>query len=68
MTGNGYDQARSLPRTFDTALDQMAQSRHAARLLGERFVRGYLAVKTLEHDHFLREVTAWERRFLLPQV
>ena len=27
-----------------------------------------LAVKSLEHDHFLREITAWERRFLLPQV
>ena len=68
LSGNAGHEARSLPRTFDTALDQMAQSRHAARLLGERFVRGYLAVKGLEHDHFQREVTAWERRYLLPQV
>jgi len=36
--------------------------------MGERFVRGYLAVKTLEHDHYLREISAWERRYLLPQV
>lgn len=68
VNGNGYHQARSLPRTFDTALDQMAHSGYAPRLLGERFVRGFLAVKTLEHDHFLREITAWERRYLLPQV
>ena len=68
VRGNGYDQARDLPRTFDTALEQMARSVHASRLLGERFVRGYLAVKALEHDHFLNEISAWERRYLLPQV
>ena len=68
VSGNGYDQARDLPRTFDTALEQMARSAHAPRLLGERFVRGYLAVKALEHDHFLNEISAWERRYLLPQV
>ncbi|MGQ3165997.1 MAG: glutamine synthetase family protein [Hydrogenophaga sp.] len=65
---NGYDLPRALPRTFSTAHEQMAQSGHAARLLGERFVRAYLAVKGLEHDHFLNEISAWERRFLLPQV
>ena len=68
VSGNGYDQARSLPRTFDGALDQMSRSQTASRLMGERFVRGYLAVKTLEHDHYLREISAWERRYLLPQV
>ncbi len=68
VQGNGYHQARELPRTFDTALAQMAASQHAPRLLGERFVRGYLAVKALEHDHYQAEVSAWERRYLLPQV
>lgn len=68
VEGNGYDQARGLARTFDAAHEQMAQSQHAARLLGDRFVRGFLAVKALEHDHFLAEVSAWERRYLLPQV
>lgn len=68
VDGNGYDQARGLARTFDAAHEQMARSQHAPRLLGERFVRGFLAVKALEHDHFLAEVSAWERRYLLPQV
>ena len=65
---NGYELPRGLPRTFFTAHEQMAQSVHASRLLGERFVRAYLAVKALEHDSFLNEISAWERRFLLPQV
>ena len=37
-------------------------------LFEELCVRGYLAVKALEHDHYLNEVSAWERRYLLPQV
>jgi len=68
VVGNGYAQARGLPRTFDAAHAQMAGSAHAPRLLGERFVRGFLAVKALEHDHYLNEISAWERRYLLPQV
>ncbi|MCY1312428.1 Glutamate--isopropylamine ligase [compost metagenome] len=68
VQGNGYDLPRGLPRTFSTAHEQMAQSEHAPRLLGERFVRAYLAVKAMEHDSFLNEISAWERRFLLPQV
>ena len=68
VTGNGYDLPRGLPRTFSTAHEQMAGSAHAPRLLGERFVRAYLAVKSVEHDSFLNEISAWERRFLLPQV
>lgn len=68
LADNGYDSERQLPRTFDSALAQMAQSAHASDLLGADFVRGYLAVKQLELDHYLAEVTAWERRFLLPQV
>lgn len=68
VSGNGYDQERSLPRTFSAAHEQMAHSRHAPGLLGERFVRAYLAVKALEHEHYLGEISAWERRYLLPQV
>ena len=68
VTGNGYDLPRGLPRTFSTAHEQMAASLHAPRLLGERFVRAYLAVKAVEHDSFLNEISPWERRFLLPQV
>jgi glutamine synthetase len=38
------------------------------RRLLERFVQGFLAVKALEHDHYLNEISAWELRYLLPQV
>jgi glutamine synthetase len=46
----------------------MKASTSATRLLGDKFVEGYLAVKELEYDSYLREICAWERRYLLPQV
>lgn len=68
LEGNAYDHAHELPRTFIVAHDLMAASAAARRLLGERFVTGYLAVKELEYDSYLREVSAWERRYLAPQA
>jgi len=40
----------------------------ARRLLHPDFVHAFLAVKALEHAHFQEEISAWERRYLLPQV
>jgi glutamine synthetase len=68
MDGNAYDHSHDLARTFLAAHDLMKASRSAPRLLGELFVEGYLAVKELEYDSYLREICAWERRFLLPLV
>ena len=68
LAGNGYDQAHGLPRSMEAALDRMQNSCFAREVFGEDFVTGYCAVKALELDSFQNEVSAWERRFLLPQV
>jgi glutamine synthetase len=68
IVGNAGDLGRGLARSFTEAHDQMAASTSAARLLGEDFVRAYLSVKALEHEHFMSEISAWERRYLLAQV
>jgi glutamine synthetase len=68
LLGNGYDQAHSLPHSLDNALQKMQDSALARELLGDDFVTGYCAVKALEYDSYQREISAWERRFLLPQV
>lgn len=65
---NAYAQSHGLERSFLPALERMAASESCQRLLGERFVRGFTAVKALEYDSYLSEISAWERRFLLPQV
>ena len=68
LVGNGYDQAHSLPRNMEAALEKMQHSEVARALFGDDFVTGYCAVKALELESFQNEVSAWERRFLLPQV
>ncbi len=68
ITGNGYDHSHDLARSFLTAHEQMVKSSSSRRLLGERFVTGFTSVKELEYDSYLHEISAWERRYLLPQV
>jgi glutamine synthetase len=68
ISANGYHHAHTLPRSFVSAQEQMPASDSARRLLGDDFVTGYCAVKALEHESFMSEISAWERRFLLPQV
>lgn len=68
LIGNAYDSAHSLPRSMEEALHAMQQSATARELFGDNFVTGYCAVKALELQSFQSEISAWERRFLLPQV
>ena len=65
---SGYAREFALARSFMPALETLQASTASRRILGNRFVTGYTAVKALEYDSYLNEITAWERRFLLPQV
>ncbi len=65
---SAYDEAHALARSFLPALERMVGSTSSRRLLGDAFVTGYTAVKALEYESYLHEISAWERRFLLPQV
>ena len=67
-SASAYDEAHALARSFLPAHEQMARSTSSRRLLGDAFVTGYTAVKAVEYESYLHEVSAWERRFLLPQV
>ena len=72
VDGSAYEhtseQAHDLPRSFLQALERLEHSADARRLLGDAFVEGYVAVKALEYDSFQREISAWERRWLVPQA
>lgn len=65
---SGYNHARTLALSLPEALAQMAASPSARRLLGDSFVTGYTAVKAVEFESYQNEISAWERRYLLPQV
>ncbi len=68
VNASAYDQAHALARSFLPAHEQMERSKSSRRLLGDAFVTGFCAVKALEYESYLHEISAWERRFLLPQV
>jgi len=68
LVGNGYDHGHDLARGFQAAHAQMAQSTTCSRMLGEKFVAGYVSTKGLEYQDFLHEISAWERRYLVPQA
>lgn len=68
LAGNAYAQPRTLALSLPQALEQLQASAPARRLLGDSFVTGFAAVKALEYQSYQQEISAWERRFLLPQV
>jgi glutamine synthetase len=39
-----------------------------AQVLGEKFVKAYLALKETEYEAFFRVISSWERRHLLLHV
>jgi len=68
IVGNGYDHAHDLARGYLIAYGQMIKSSSSRRLLGEDFVTGFTSVKDLEYQSYLHEISAWERRYLVPQA
>jgi len=68
LVGNGYDHGHDLARGYQAAFEQMANSTTSRRLLGDKFVQGFVSSKALEYQNFLNEISAWERRFLAPQA
>ncbi len=68
MVDSAYEQAHTLPRSLPAAIESFVGDGVAARLFGERFVRGYASSKEVEYESWLAEIGAWERRFLVPQA
>ncbi len=69
VKGRGYERRNlRLPLTLEAALERMEVCQAAEQYLGEKFVRGYVAVKRAEHENFKRVISSWEREFLLLSV
>ena len=69
VKGRGYERRNlRLPVTIESALERMEACKDAEKFLGEKFIRGYVAVKRAEHENFKRVISSWEREFLLLSV
>ena len=69
VKGRGYERRNlRLPITIEHALERMEACKAAEEYLGEKFMRGYVAVKRAEHENYKRVISSWEREFLLLSV
>ena len=69
VQGRGYERrSLRLPLTIEDALERMEGSAALRRVLGDKFVQGYVAVKRAEHENYKRVISSWERQFLMMSV
>jgi glutamine synthetase len=69
VEGRAYERRNlRLPFTLEDALARMEDCDTVKQYLGDKFVRGYVAVKRAEHENFKRVISSWEREFLLLSV
>ena len=60
--------SKDLPSNIEASIEKMAKSETIKTYLGEEFVRGFVATRQADCDHYKNEISAWERRFLLTNV
>ena len=65
---SAQERAITLPRDLHSALKHMRRSAPLRKLLGEEFIRVFIAVKELEYETFFQVISSWEREHLLLNV
>ncbi|MFC0268279.1 glutamine synthetase family protein [Kushneria aurantia] len=68
LSGSAWSGGSVLPNDVGPSLDALEACQPLAGILGERFVRSYLAVKRAEHLAWYRVISSWEREHLLLRV
>ena len=68
LSSDGYALPYQLPRNLEEGLTLMGSCEPLKDILGEKFVRAYLALKETEYEAFFRVISSWERRHLLLHV
>ncbi len=68
LEGSAYDQPNSLPGAMENSLAMLEAERALHEIIGEDFVRAYVAIKRKEYETFFRVISSWEREYLLLSV
>lgn len=67
-TGSAYDLDFELPQSLSEALHVLRGEVALRKVLGDRFIDVYAAIKNLEHQEFMTVISPWEREHLLLHV
>jgi glutamine synthetase len=68
LNGSAYDEPIQLSRHWYHSLQRLADCKQLSEILGDSFVKIYVAVKEAEFDNFLNVISPWEREHLLLKV
>ncbi|MFA9419095.1 MAG: glutamine synthetase family protein [Gammaproteobacteria bacterium] len=68
FSGSTYQEPVQLVRDWFQSLQHLADCQPLRDVLGDTFVDVYVAVKEIEFDDFMHEVSPWERQYLLLRV
>ncbi|HVK54781.1 MAG TPA: glutamine synthetase family protein [Burkholderiales bacterium] len=68
QTGSAYHDDYELPRSLSEALRDLQETPALHKVLGEKFIAVYSAVKELEYAEFMKVISPWEREHLLLHV
>ncbi len=60
-----WDCEYRLPESLNSALEIFAHADGVKQILGEEFCQLYTDIKTAENEEYQREISPWERRYLL---
>jgi glutamine synthetase len=68
LASDGYGLPYQLPRNLEEGIQKMGSCEPIAQILGEKFVKAFLALKETEYEAFFRVISSWERKHLLLHV
>ena len=68
LAGSAQDKGYELPRSLEESLRLLDGCKPLRQLIGDRFVRAFIAVKQKEYQTYFRVISSWEREFLLLNV
>lgn len=68
LVSDGYALPYQLPRNLEEGISLMSSCEPLKDILGEKFVRAYLALKETEYEAYFRVISSWERKHLLLHV
>jgi len=68
VTGDAHALGSNLPKTLEHAMSLLQEPSDLTEILGDKFVKAYVAIKLKEYETFFQVISSWEREYLLLNV
>ncbi|WP_317931369.1 glutamine synthetase family protein [Halioxenophilus sp. WMMB6] len=68
VVGDAHELGSNLPKTIEHSMALLSEPNELSEILGEKFVKAYVAIKFKEYETFFQVISSWEREYLLLNV